>query len=167
MNNITINDINDNNNNNSRVGGILLPGVGMDHCRNRETTAINRGREQQRIFNVDEGVVEYRPVGNLQQRRTRLQRPRREGMRRGIRSRHRGCAERNEQRAIEPGEARNHDDAAAQLCIICEENVQNVVYLHGFTAHGGSCLRCATRVADTVGNCPMCNSKIERIVRLY
>ena len=46
--------------------GILLPGVGMDHCRNRETTAIHRGREQQRIFNVDEGVVEYRPVENLQ-----------------------------------------------------------------------------------------------------
>lgn len=54
-----------------------------------------------------------------------------------------------------------------ELCILCNINPKNSIFLHGNIAHMCSCYKCAMRTWGTNKRCPVCNCKVRNVVKVF
>lgn len=54
-----------------------------------------------------------------------------------------------------------------ELCIMCNTNPKNSIFLHGNIAHMCSCYKCAMRTWGTNKRCPVCNCKVRNVVKVF
>lgn len=54
-----------------------------------------------------------------------------------------------------------------ELCIMCNINPKNSIFLHGNIAHMCSCYKCAMRTWGTNKRCPVCNCKVRNVVKVF
>lgn len=54
-----------------------------------------------------------------------------------------------------------------ELCIMCNVQPKNSIFLHGNIAHMCSCYKCAMRTWGINKKCPMCNCKARNVVKVY
>lgn len=54
-----------------------------------------------------------------------------------------------------------------ELCIMCNINPQNGIFIHGNIAHMCSCYKCAIRSWGINKRCPLCNCKARNVLKLF
>lgn len=54
-----------------------------------------------------------------------------------------------------------------ELCILCNANPKNSIFLHGSIAHMCCCYKCAIRTWGTNKRCPVCNCKVKNVVKVF
>lgn len=54
-----------------------------------------------------------------------------------------------------------------ELCITCNINPKDGIFLHGQVGHMCCCYKCSIRTWKTNKRCPMCNSKIKNVVKVF
>lgn len=52
-----------------------------------------------------------------------------------------------------------------ELCILCCDRPRNAIFIHGNLSHQACCYPCAKITFNTFHRCPVCNQKIEKIVK--
>lgn len=57
--------------------------------------------------------------------------------------------------------------AHKELCIMCNENPKNSIFLHGRIAHMCCCYKCAMRTWGMNKRCPVCNCKVRNVVKVF
>lgn len=57
------------------------------------------------------------------------------------------------------------DGRASELCIMCCSEPKSGVFVHGRIAHICCCYKCALKVWSTVKRCPVCNCKVNNVLR--
>lgn len=73
------------------------------------------------------------------------------------------------------GEVKEGDDNLArhllpehkELCIMCNSNPKNSIFLHGRIAHMCCCYKCAIRTWGMNKRCPVCNCKVRNVVKVF
>lgn len=54
-----------------------------------------------------------------------------------------------------------------EICIFCNTTPINAGFLHGNIAHRCCCYTCAKKTWKTIKRCPMCNRKVNKVIRVY
>lgn len=54
-----------------------------------------------------------------------------------------------------------------ELCIICNVNPKNSIFLHGNIGHMCSCYKCSMRTWGTNKRCPVCNCKVRNVIKVF
>ena len=71
----------------------------------------------------------------------------------------------NNRESIISTQIRNQNDQ--NMCVCCIDEVANTAFIHGKTAHTKCCSKCAVKIMETIGRCPDCNIKAEKIVTVF
>lgn len=53
------------------------------------------------------------------------------------------------------------------MCTFCNVTQQNAIFLHGSIAHMCCCYKCAMRTWRTIKRCPICNRKVNNVVKVF
>lgn len=78
--------------------------------------------------------------------------------------------EKNEQRSLDSNEVsqpRVSDQKHSELCIMCNINPKNSIFLHGSIGHMCSCYKCAIRTWGINKRCPLCNCKARNVIKVF
>ena len=59
------------------------------------------------------------------------------------------------------------DSKAKETCMACVIRASNTMFIHGNTAHYVMCYKCARKNWALHARCPICNKKVEKIVKVY
>lgn len=59
------------------------------------------------------------------------------------------------------------DSEQRDLCIVCNVEPKNSIFLHGNIAHMCCCYKCAIRTWGTTKRCPVCNCKVKNVVKVF
>ncbi|XP_045468428.1 uncharacterized protein LOC123676533 [Harmonia axyridis] len=54
-----------------------------------------------------------------------------------------------------------------EVCMFCNTSPINAGFLHGNIAHRCCCYKCAKRTWKAIKRCPMCNRKVNKVIRVY
>ncbi|XP_018327503.1 uncharacterized protein LOC108738540 [Agrilus planipennis] len=54
-----------------------------------------------------------------------------------------------------------------ELCIVCNSQPKNSIFLHGKTGHMCCCYRCAVRTWHACKSCPICKMKVQNVVKVF
>ncbi|KAL3277611.1 hypothetical protein HHI36_012953 [Cryptolaemus montrouzieri] len=54
-----------------------------------------------------------------------------------------------------------------EMCIFCNETPKNAIFLHGSIAHMCCCYKCAKKTWRTIKRCPICNRKVNNVVKVF
>lgn len=54
-----------------------------------------------------------------------------------------------------------------ELCIICNSNMKDSIFLHGRIAHMCCCYKCSVKTWKINKRCPMCNCIIKNVVKVF
>lgn len=83
----------------------------------------------------------------------------------------------SQERLSDKGEVNEGDDSLArkcstfpeykELCIMCNSNPKNSIFLHGRIAHMCCCYKCAIRTWGLNKRCPVCNCKVRNVVKVF
>lgn len=75
---------------------------------------------------------------------------------------------------VSVGTFRSNDDAmegqeveSLESCISCMQQKPNAVFVHGSSGHVVCCLECAKSIQRRKMSCPLCRSKVERVIQLF
>ena len=61
-----------------------------------------------------------------------------------------------------PGEKNDYE-----CCISCMQRTPNAVFVHGTSGHATCCLDCAHRIHRRKMSCPLCRTKIDKVIQLF
>jgi len=54
-----------------------------------------------------------------------------------------------------------------ELCIMCNSNPKNGVFLHGTKGHMCCCYKCALKSWKSTKRCPVCNCKVKNVIKVF
>jgi E3 ubiquitin-protein ligase Mdm2 len=78
-----------------------------------------------------------------------------------------GQADKNQTRTTEEEQVKGPLPECKEICIMCNNNPKNSVFLHGRIAHMCCCYKCAMRTWKSLKRCPICQRKVSNVVRVF